>query len=322
MPNTSQLTSEFEKTRSKMNQCIPWVFRWSLIAGRIPGRTDNEIKNFWNTHLSKKLISQGIDPRTHKPLSEPQPDNHDDNDLDRDSENKLSPEACHSSQGKSQETTVIDENTEATCILSDNLHSPQLISNGDDPETQETSSLDHAFMFQPRQYPTDTNNMNPNLNPYSNATPKIGLHDHDASLYMRKNSITNSYFVAPAMPDSDLESIPSFPGNVNESSSTEEFPMNLEQRQVPEEFCMDTNLISPSPATEDCEADIFSYFLESFMDDDQLYKSDEIDTNAASSLSDNRQRFLDAETPNQHGYDRWSTMPSSSSSFIECNEFY
>ncbi|XP_010262233.1 PREDICTED: transcription repressor MYB6-like [Nelumbo nucifera] len=29
--------------------------RWSLIAGRLPGRTDNEIKNYWNTSLSKKL---------------------------------------------------------------------------------------------------------------------------------------------------------------------------------------------------------------------------------------------------------------------------
>ncbi|XP_062009072.1 transcription factor MYB82-like [Rosa rugosa] len=29
--------------------------RWSLIAGRLPGRTDNEIKNYWNTHLSKKI---------------------------------------------------------------------------------------------------------------------------------------------------------------------------------------------------------------------------------------------------------------------------
>uniref|UniRef100_A0A6N2M1Y4 Uncharacterized protein n=1 Tax=Salix viminalis TaxID=40686 RepID=A0A6N2M1Y4_SALVM len=47
--------------------------RWSLIAGRIPGRTDNEIKNYWNTSLSKKLISQGIDPRTHRPLK-PYPD--------------------------------------------------------------------------------------------------------------------------------------------------------------------------------------------------------------------------------------------------------
>ncbi|KAL5982290.1 hypothetical protein ACLOJK_016361 [Asimina triloba] len=28
--------------------------RWSLIAGRVPGRTDNQVKNHWNTHLSKR----------------------------------------------------------------------------------------------------------------------------------------------------------------------------------------------------------------------------------------------------------------------------
>ncbi|PKI65647.1 hypothetical protein CRG98_013942 [Punica granatum] len=41
--------------------------KWSAIAARLPGRTDNEIKNYWNTHIKKRLLRMGIDPVTHAP---------------------------------------------------------------------------------------------------------------------------------------------------------------------------------------------------------------------------------------------------------------
>ncbi|KAJ0082790.1 hypothetical protein Patl1_12399 [Pistacia atlantica] len=42
----------------------------AAIASHLPGRTDNEIKNFWNTHLKKKLIQMGFDPMTHRPRTD------------------------------------------------------------------------------------------------------------------------------------------------------------------------------------------------------------------------------------------------------------
>jgi myb proto-oncogene protein len=43
------------------------VVRWSAIAARLPGRTDNEIKNYWNTTIRKRLLRMGIHPVTHAP---------------------------------------------------------------------------------------------------------------------------------------------------------------------------------------------------------------------------------------------------------------
>ncbi|KAG7023170.1 Transcription factor MYB35 [Cucurbita argyrosperma subsp. argyrosperma] len=44
--------------------------RWAIIAQQLPGRTDNDVKNYWNTKLRKKLSEMGIDPVTHKPFSQ------------------------------------------------------------------------------------------------------------------------------------------------------------------------------------------------------------------------------------------------------------
>ncbi|KAF5198498.1 Myb-related protein pp2 [Thalictrum thalictroides] len=44
--------------------------RWSKIAAHFPGRTDNEIKNHWNTRIKKRLKLLGLDPLTHMPLEQ------------------------------------------------------------------------------------------------------------------------------------------------------------------------------------------------------------------------------------------------------------
>ncbi|KAF5739689.1 hypothetical protein HS088_TW12G00899 [Tripterygium wilfordii] len=66
MTGTSKAVTIASKKFS-VSICESW---WSIIAQQLPGRTDNDVKNYWNTKLKKKLSEMGIDPVTHKPISQ------------------------------------------------------------------------------------------------------------------------------------------------------------------------------------------------------------------------------------------------------------
>ena len=48
-----------------------YSFRWAAIASQLPGRTDNEIKNYWNTHLKKRLHRSGHSGGAKQPCVRP-----------------------------------------------------------------------------------------------------------------------------------------------------------------------------------------------------------------------------------------------------------
>ncbi|XP_061364030.1 transcription factor MYB1-like [Gastrolobium bilobum] len=83
--------------------------RWALIAKRLPGRTDNEIKNYWNTNLSKKLQKQ-----TSSSASLQQQQQHNPNHKCEDKKTKqihVAPEAPRPRRVKAVQYSKILENT-------------------------------------------------------------------------------------------------------------------------------------------------------------------------------------------------------------------
>ncbi|PWA95052.1 MYB10 [Artemisia annua] len=65
--------------KEQLNLRLTWIvifIRWSLIAGRIPGRTANDVKNYWNTNIrsrSNKETNEAKDVTKAVTVVKPQP---------------------------------------------------------------------------------------------------------------------------------------------------------------------------------------------------------------------------------------------------------
>ncbi|KAJ8475849.1 hypothetical protein OPV22_019576 [Ensete ventricosum] len=123
--------------------------RWSKIASYFPGRTDNEIKNHWNTRIKKRLNLPGLNPpATHELIDPPNANNPETIGMKPKQEDKIS--GFDRPIWMPFEITNAGEirlqvNSSGSCSSSSAQHS--LCASSSFPSSEATISLDDLFFY-------------------------------------------------------------------------------------------------------------------------------------------------------------------------------